>query len=222
MSLISIAIDGPAGAGKSTIAKNVANAFGINYVDTGAMYRTIAYYFLNKGMNPGELVNVSDYLTDINVEVKYEEGIQKMFLDGKDITEDIRRQEVGNAASSVAVYKEVREMLVSIQQELAKTNSVIMDGRDIGTYVLPQADLKIYLTASVEKRAERRFGELIGKGLEADIEKIKTEIEERDFRDMNREYAPLKKADDAIEIDTTLLDINEVTDKVLEIYNKRI
>lgn len=219
MSLISIAVDGPAGAGKSTIAKNVAKAFNINYVDTGAMYRTIAYYFLQRGIDPSDADLVAKDLENIQIEVKYEDGIQKMLLEGEDVTDTIRNQEVGNAASAVAVHRIVREKLVSLQQQLAVTNSVIMDGRDIGTYVLPKADLKIYLTASVEKRAERRVGELVAKGQQANLEQIKKEIEERDYRDMNRDYAPLKKAEDAIEIDTTTLNIDEVTKRVLDIYN---
>lgn len=219
MSLISIAVDGPAGAGKSTIAKNVAKAFNINYVDTGAMYRTIAYYFLQRGIDPNDAGLVAKDLDNIQIKVKYEDGVQKMLLEDEDVTDTIRNQEVGNAASAVAVHRIVREKLVSLQQQLAVTNSVIMDGRDIGTYVLPKADLKIYLTASVEKRAQRRVGELVAKGQQADVEQIKKEIEERDYRDMNRDYAPLKKAEDAIEIDTTMLNIDEVTKRVLDIYN---
>lgn len=218
MNLISIAIDGPAGAGKSTIAKNVAKVLGINYVDTGSMYRTIAYYCLQNNIALDNQEKVIDSLNQIDIQVKYIDGEQRMFLGDEDVTDTIRSQEVGNGASAVGVYREVRIKLVALQQDIAKKNSVVMDGRDIGTFVLPKADLKIYLTASVKKRAERRYAELIAKGLQANLHQIENEIEERDHRDMNREYAPLTKADDAIELDTTFLDIDDVTNKVIELY----
>ncbi|WP_105616076.1 (d)CMP kinase [Vallitalea okinawensis] len=220
MNYISIAIDGPAGAGKSTIAKNVANVLGINYVDTGSMYRTIAYYCLQNNIAFDDQEKVIASLNQINIQVKYIKGEQRMFLCDEDVTDRIRSQEVGNGASAVGVYKEVRTKLVALQQDIAKSNSVVMDGRDIGTFVIPKADLKIYLTASVKKRAERRYAELIAKGLQANLQQIEREIEERDYRDMNREYAPLVKAEDAVELDTTFLDIDDVTNKVIDLYRR--
>lgn len=221
MNFVSIAIDGPAGAGKSTIAKNVAKELGIHYVDTGAMYRTIAYYFIN---NHVELTNhdkIKTELPNIRIAVKYSEGEQHMILNGKDVTDSIRSNQVSDGASKVAVFPEVRDYLVGLQRDLAKTTDVIMDGRDIGTFVLPDAGLKIYLNASVDKRAQRRYGDLLDKGHKADLDQIKEDIKERDYRDMNREFAPLKKADDAIELDTSDMGIDEVTEQVIAYYRNR-
>ena len=213
-----IAIDGPAGAGKSTIAKELARILGFMYVDTGAMYRTAALSCLKNNIDFENEDDVSKNCDDADIKIIYEDGVQKMFLDGVNVSEKIRREEVGNAASKVAKYPGVRKKLVKLQQELAKKYDVIMDGRDIGTMVLPDAQLKIYLTASVEKRAERRFKELLEKGLECRLEEIEKDIEQRDYNDMHRKESPLKKAADAIEVDTSDMTIVEVTEAIKRLY----
>ncbi len=213
-----IAIDGPAGAGKSTIAKELARILGFMYVDTGAMYRTAALSCLKNNIDFENEDDVSKNCDDADIKIIYEDGVQKMFLDGVNVSEKIRREEVGNAASKVAKYPGVRKKLVKLQQELAKKYDVIMDGRDIGTMVLPDAQLKIYLTASVEKRAERRFKELLEKGLECRLEEIEKDIEQRDYNDMHRKESPLKKAEDAIEVDTSDMTIVEVTEAIKRLY----
>ena len=213
-----IAIDGPAGAGKSTIAKELARILGFMYVDTGAMYRTAALSCLKNNIDFENEDDVSKNCDDADIKIIYEDGVQKMFLDGVNVSEKIRREEVGNAASKVAKYPGVRKKLVKLQQELAKKYDVIMDGRDIGTMVLPDAQLKIYLTASVEKRAERRFKELLEKGLECRLEEIEKDIEQRDYNDMHRKESPLKKAEDAIEVDTSDMTIAEVTEAIKSLY----
>lgn len=213
-----IAIDGPAGAGKSTIAKELARILGFMYVDTGAMYRTAALSCLKNNIDFENEDDVSKNCDDADIKIIYEDGVQKMFLDGVNVSEKIRREEVGNAASKVAKYPGVRKKLVKLQQELAKKYDVIMDGRDIGTMVLPDAQLKIYLTASVEKRAERRFKELLEKGLECRLEEIEKDIEQRDYNDMHRKESPLKKAEDAIEVDTSDMTIAEVTEAIKRLY----
>ena len=213
-----IAIDGPAGAGKSTIAKELARILGFMYVDTGAMYRTAALSCLKNNIDFENEDDVSKNCDDADIKIIYEDGVQKMFLDGENVSEKIRREEVGNAASKVAKYSGVRKKLVKLQQELAKKYDVIMDGRDISTMVLPDAQLKIYLTASVEKRAERRFKELLEKGLECRLEEIEKDIEQRDYNDMHRKESPLKKAEDAIEVDTSDMTIVEVTEAIKRLY----
>lgn len=213
-----IAIDGPAGAGKSTIAKELARILGFMYVDTGAMYRTAALSCLKNNIDFEKEDDVSKNCDDADIKIIYEDGVQKMFLGGVNVSEKIRREEVGNAASKVAKYPGVRKKLVKLQQELAKKYDVIMDGRDIGTMVLPDAQLKIYLTASVEKRAERRFKELLEKGLECRLEEIEKDIEQRDYNDMHRKESPLKKAEDAIEVDTSDMTIVEVTEAIKRLY----
>lgn len=213
-----IAIDGPAGAGKSTIAKELARILGFMYVDTGAMYRTAALSCLKNNIDFENEDDVSKNCDDADIKIIYEDGVQKMFLGGVNVSEKIRREEVGNAASKVAKYPGVRKKLVKLQQELAKKYDVIMDGRDIGTMVLPDAQLKIYLTASVEKRAERRFKELLEKGLECRLEEIEKDIEQRDYNDMHRKESPLKKAEDAIEVDTSDMTIAEVTEAIKRLY----
>lgn len=213
-----IAIDGPAGAGKSTIAKELARILGFMYVDTGAMYRTAALSCLKNNIDFENEDDVSKNCDDADIKIIYEDGVQKMFLDGVNVSEKIRREEVGNAASKVAKYPGVRKKLVKLQQELAKKYDVIMDGRDISTMVLPDAQLKIYLTASVEKRAERRFKELLEKGLECRLEEIEKDIEQRDYNDMHRKESPLKKAEDAIEVDTSDMTIVEVTEAIKRLY----
>ena len=209
-----IAIDGPAGAGKSTIAKTLAKNLSFIYVDTGAMYRALAVYFIRQGLKPDDKKGICDAVKNAKVTIEYKDGVQQVILNGENVTSYLRTEEVGNMASASSVYGPVRAHLLALQQNLAKENDVIMDGRDIGTCVLPNADLKIYLTASVEERARRRYTELTEKGETADIEKIKKDIEERDYRDMHREIAPLKQADDAILVDTSDMTIDEVVDKI--------
>jgi cytidylate kinase len=213
---MNVAIDGPAGAGKSTIAKAVAAKKGYVYVDTGAMYRAMALYFLRAGIASDDEKAISEKVDEIVVSIKYEDGAQHVILNGEDVTGLIRTEEVGNMASATSVYSAVRTKLVALQQEIAKTTDVIMDGRDIGTVVLPNADVKIYLTASVEERANRRYKEYIEKGEEADLEQIKKDIEERDYRDTHRENSPLREADDAIHMDSTGMEIDEEVAYILE------
>ena len=209
---MNVAIDGPAGAGKSTIAKAIAAKMGYVYVDTGAMYRA--------GIASNDEEKISSVVDDISVSIKYEDGAQHVILNGEDVTGLIRTEEVGNMASASSVYAPVRSKLVALQQELAKTTDVIMDGRDIGTVVLPNADVKIFLTASVECRAKRRFDELVAKGMEADFDKIAKDIEERDYRDSHREISPLKQAEDAILVDSSDMTIDEVVNTIIGYCNK--
>ena len=217
---MNVAIDGPAGAGKSTIAKAIAAKMGYVYVDTGAMYRAMALYFLRAGIASNDEAKISSVVDDISVSIKYEDGAQHVILNGEDVTGLIRTEEVGNMASASSVYAPVRSKLVALQQELAKTTDVIMDGRDIGTVVLPNADVKIFLTASVECRAKRRFDELVAKGMEADFDKIAKDIEERDYRDSHREISPLKQAEDAILVDSSDMTIDEVVNTIIGFCNK--
>ncbi|MBR5952257.1 MAG: (d)CMP kinase [Pseudobutyrivibrio sp.] len=220
MMAMNVAIDGPAGAGKSTIAKAIAAKMGYVYVDTGAMYRAMALYFLRAGIDSNDEEKISSVVDDISVSIKYEDGAQHVILNGEDVTGLIRTEEVGNMASASSVYAPVRSKLVALQQELAKTTDVIMDGRDIGTVVLPNADVKIFLTASVECRAKRRFDELVAKGMEADFDKIAKDIEERDYRDSHREISPLKQAEDAILVDSSDMTIDEVVNTIIGYCNK--
>ncbi len=212
---MNVAIDGPAGAGKSTIAKAIAAKMGYVYVDTGAMYRAMALYFLRSNISKDDEAKISTSVDDIVVSIKYEDGAQHVILNGEDVTGLIRTEEVGNMASATSVYGPVRTKLVALQQELAKTTDVIMDGRDIGTVVLPNADVKIFLTASVECRAKRRYDELVAKGQEADFDQIAKDIEERDYRDSHREISPLKQAEDAILVDSSDMTIDEVVDTII-------
>jgi cytidylate kinase len=211
---MNIAIDGPAGAGKSTIAKLAAAKLGYIYVDTGAMYRTIALYVIENKVDYDNEEKLCAALGDIRIEIRYTDGEQHVILNGTDVSGEIRREEVGNMASTVATKKSVREKLLNLQREIADKNDVIMDGRDIGTFVLPGAECKIYLTASVKVRAKRRFDELAAKGENPDLDKIEADIEKRDYQDMNREIAPLKQADDAIYLDSSDMSIQEVVDKI--------
>ena len=215
-----VAIDGPAGAGKSTIAKLVAKEKGFIYVDTGAMYRAIALHLLRKGVTPDEKDRFAAECADADVTIRYVDGVQQVLLNGENISGLIRTEEVGNMASSSSVDKDVRAKLLDLQRNLAKENNVVMDGRDIGTNILPNADVKVYLTASVEERATRRFKELTEKGQECDFEKIKADIKERDERDMNREIAPLKQAEDAVLIDSSDMTIEEVKDAICKLICK--
>lgn len=212
-----VAIDGPAGAGKSTIAKLVAKEKGYIYVDTGAMYRGLAIYFLDKGIQPQESEKVIEACKDAEVTIAYEDAVQHVYLNGKDISSRLRNEEVGNMASVTSAIPEVRKKLLELQQNLAKTQNVIMDGRDIGTCVLPHADVKVYLTASVETRAKRRYQELQEKGEDCNLEEIAHDIEERDRRDMTREIAPLKQAEDAVLVDSSDMTIAEVVKTIVDL-----
>ena len=212
-----VAIDGPAGAGKSTIAKLVAKEKGYIYVDTGAVYRGLAIHFLDKGIQPQETEKVIEACKDAEVTIAYEDAVQHVYLNGKDISSRLRSEEVGNMASVTSAIPEVRKKLLELQQNLAKTQNVIMDGRDIGTCVLPHADVKVYLTASVETRAKRRYQELQEKGEDCNLEEIAHDIEERDRRDMTREIAPLKQAEDAVLVDSSDMTIAEVVKTIVDL-----
>ena len=210
-----VAIDGPAGAGKSTIAKLVAKELGFIYVDTGAMYRGLAVHFLKKGIVPGEVEKIEAACEDAKVELGYENGVQQVYLNGENITSQLREEAVGNMASVSSAVPAVRAKLLDLQRNLAKEKDVVMDGRDIGTNVLPNADVKVYLTASVECRAMRRFKELEEKGEACDFEQIRQDIQERDERDMTREIAPLKQAEDATLIDSSEMGIDDVVKAII-------
>ena len=214
-----IAIDGPAGAGKSTIAKQLAKDLGFVYVDTGAMYRAMAYYFICNGIEVEDIDSIAKACEHVDVSITYEEGTQHVWLNGEDVSGMIRTEEVGHMASASSVYPVVRTKLVELQQQLAKKADVIMDGRDIGTVVLPDANVKIYMTADSRVRAQRRYNELTAKGMECDLDIIEKDIKERDYRDMNRATSPLKKADDAVELDTSYLDIDGVVEAIKKIVN---
>lgn len=215
-----VAIDGPAGAGKSSIAKAVAKKMDFIYIDTGAMYRAVAVYAIEKGIEIKEENFTGAVLDDIKIDIAYEEGTQKIFLSGKDVSERIREADVSIGASNVAVIPAVRLKLVELQRSLAEKTSVIMDGRDIGTYVLPDAEVKIYLTASSEVRAKRRLLEMQEKGMEADFETVKRDIEYRDKNDSEREFAPLRQAEDAILVDTSDMTIDEVIQRITGIIEE--
>lgn len=217
-----IAIDGPAGAGKSTIAKRVAKEIGAIYVDTGAMYRAIALYLIRQGVKEDEEEKMEALCRGANVTLAYEDGQQQVLLNGENVSAYIRTEEVSRMASVSSAKKEVRAGILDLQRNLAKSTQVVMDGRDIGTNVLPDARVKIYLTASVETRAKRRFEELTAKGEACDLKEIETMIRERDERDMNREIAPLKQAEDAVLVDTSDMNIEEVTKHLLEIYTQAV
>lgn len=212
-----IAIDGPAGAGKSTIAKLVAKELSYIYVDTGAMYRAMALYFLRAGIAAGDEEKITAACEKITVALSNEGGEQQVFLNGENVNGFIRTEEVGKMTSAVSIYAPVREKLTQLQREMARTTDLIMDGRDIGTCVLPQAQVKIYLTASVETRGRRRFLELQEKGTDCSFEEICEDIKKRDYRDMTREISPLKQAKDAILVDSSEMSIDEVVAKILEI-----
>ncbi|MCR5503305.1 MAG: (d)CMP kinase [Lachnospiraceae bacterium] len=212
-----IAIDGPAGAGKSTIAKLVAKKKGYIYVDTGAMYRAMALFMIRKNIDGNDEEAVGKECAGADIGIAYRDGEQVVLLDGENVNSIIRTEEVGNMASLTAKNPRVRERLVILQKELASRNNVVMDGRDIGTVVLPDADVKIYLTASVEVRAKRRYDEIISKGEKADLQVIEEDIRLRDKQDMEREVSPLRKAEDAIEVDSSYLTIEEVTDRILSL-----
>ncbi|EGQ0370810.1 (d)CMP kinase [Staphylococcus pseudintermedius] len=217
MKAINIALDGPAAAGKSTIAKRVAAQLGMIYVDTGAMYRAITYYYLN---NKERFTDFTSLISEIDLRLGYDaEKGQRVFLNDNDVTDFLRENDVTQNVSYVSSIKEVRQFLVQVQQKLAADKGIVMDGRDIGTTVLPDAEVKVYMMASVEERAERRYKDNQERGIESSIEQLKKDIAERDAYDMNREISPLKKAEDAIEIDTTGLSIEQVTDQILSLVN---
>ncbi len=214
-----IAIDGPAGAGKSTIAKKLAAEYGYIYVDTGAMYRAMALYLLRCGISADDKAGIEKACEDADISIRFIDGEQKVLLNGEDVNGLIRTPEVSSMASASSVNGKVREKLVSLQQKLASDTDVVMDGRDIGTKVLPDAEVKIYLTASTAVRAKRRYDELKQKGETCDLAKIEQEIEERDHRDMTREISPLKQADDAVLVDTSDLGIEEVVKEISKIIS---
>ena len=217
-----IAIDGPAGAGKSTIAKKLAKELGYVYVDTGAMYRAIAYYFLQNQVDVNDEEAIASACPNVNVTIAYQNGDQQVLLNGENVNGVIRKEEVGKTASTTSVYPVVRAKLMDLQRELATKENVIMDGRDIGTVVLPNADVKIFLTASSKVRAKRRYDELTEKGVECDFDEIEKDIIDRDYRDMHRETAPLKQAEDAILLDSSELDIDGVVNRMKEIIKEAI
>lgn len=222
MKRFAIAVDGPAGSGKSTVAKMVARKLGIIYVDTGAMYRTVALYCTQENIPLEEEAAVVAALDGLNMRIQPDTEGQRIFLNEEDVTAKIRTAEIGKGASVVAAYQEVRERMVELQQEMAREQSVIMDGRDIGTVVLPHAEVKIYLDADAGERARRRVGELEAKGETADFEEIKKMIIQRDYNDMHREHSPLKKAEDAISLDSTGMSIEEVLQAILDITAERV
>lgn len=219
---INIAIDGPAGAGKSTIAKAAAKALGYIYVDTGALYRAVAYYVLSKGADVKSEKEVVPLLGEITPELKHLNGEQRVFLNGEDVSGRIRTPEVSMGASAVSAIPRVRDFLFGLQKKIAAENNVIMDGRDIGTVVLPEADVKIFLTASPEERARRRHKELSEKGEAVSFEEVLADVNKRDYNDTHREIAPLKQAEDAVLCDTTNVDLQGAIDMLLNIINKRI
>ncbi|WP_419893751.1 (d)CMP kinase [Oceanobacillus kimchii] len=218
--IITVAIDGPAAAGKSTVAKMIANQLGFIYVDTGAMYRALTYQSLQEGVDPKNEEKVLTILMNSIIELKQTENGQRVFVNNKDVSEEIRYPDVTSQVSFVAQHPSIRKEMVSRQQKLANNRSVVMDGRDIGTHVLPDAEVKIFLVASVEERAKRRHEENIKKGIPSDIQSLKKEISDRDQIDSNREVSPLIKAKDAIEVDTTSLSITEVKDQILQEISK--
>ena len=218
-----IAIDGPAGAGKSTIARRLASELGYYYVDTGAIYRTVAYFLDLLGISPKDVDGVERYIDELTVEIEYDEaGKQHMLMNGMDVTDEIRTQDISQKASLVSAHAVVRDMLLDMQRDVAKKHNVIMDGRDIGTVVLPRATVKIFLTASAEIRAKRRVDELIAKGQKAQYETVLKEIQQRDYQDSHRAVAPLKQAKDAILLDTSDLDIEGVIAAMKKIIGEKI
>lgn len=217
-----IAIDGPAGAGKSTIAKKIAKELSYIYVDTGAMYRAMALFFIRQGIGPEETERINQECKNANITIEYKDGEQQVLLNGENVNGLIRTEEVGNMASATSVNVNVRTKMVQLQQQLAKTADVIMDGRDIGTKVLPNATLKIYLTASSRTRATRRYNELVAKNVECDLDTIEKDIIDRDYRDMHREHSPLMQAEDAILVDSADMTIQEVVDEIIALFKERM
>ena len=220
---ISIAIDGPAGAGKSTIARRLAEELNFRYVDTGAIYRTVAYFLDLWGISPKDTDGITRYLDELTIGITYDDnGLQHMIMNGMDVTDDIRTQEIGQKASLASAQPLVREMLLVMQRDTAKQYNVVMDGRDIGTVVLPRADVKIFLTASAEVRAERRFRELTAKGEKASYDKVLAEIKQRDYQDTHRQIAPLKMARDSVKLDSSNMTVDEVLAEMKRIIGQRV
>ncbi len=220
---ISIAIDGPAGAGKSTIARRLAEELNFRYVDTGAIYRTVAYFLDLWGISPKDTDGITRYLDELTIGITYDDnGLQHMIMNGMDVTDDIRTQEIGQKASLASAQPLVREMLLDMQRDTAKQYNVVMDGRDIGTVVLPRADVKIFLTASAEVRAERRFRELTAKGEKASYDKVLAEIKQRDYQDTHRQIAPLKMARDSVKLDSSNMTVDEVLAEMKRIIGQRV
>ena len=217
-----IAIDGPAGAGKSTIARAAARSLGFLYVDTGAMYRAIALHLLRNHVEADQTERIKELLADMTIRISYSGGEQQIILNDENVTSQLRQEEVGNMASKSSANPKVREKLLQLQRDIARDNDVIMDGRDIGTFVLQNADVKVYLTASVEERAKRRYLELEEKGMDADMSKIEQDIRTRDFQDMNRSIAPLKQAEDAVVIDSSQMSIPEVMDRIVDAFQESL
>ena len=219
----SIALDGPSGAGKSTMAKRLAAELGFLYVDTGAIYRTLGLFALKNEVDPGDWTQVEPLLPRISLRMAYgEDGLQHMYLENEDVTEAIRQPKVSDAASKISAIPEVRAFLMDMQRDLSKTHHVVMDGRDIGTVVLPNADVKLFLTASVEARAQRRYEELLAKGNEVAFDDVLEEMKERDQRDSSRAAAPLKQAEDAVLVDTTEKNLEESFQLLLQIVRERL
>lgn len=207
--MISVAIDGPSGAGKSTLAKRLAKELGYLYVDTGAMYRSIGLFALRKGVDLKNEAAVTALLPEIQIELRYENGTQRVILCGEDVSEAIRAEKVGMATSAVSAYPPVRAFLLDLQRGMARTHDILMDGRDIGTVILPNATVKIFLTASAEARADRRFKELQEKGVNTDYDTVLEDIRRRDYQDSHRETAPLRQAEDAVLVDTSEMDLEQ-------------
>ena len=223
MKTMNVAIDGPAGAGKSTIARRLAKELGFYYVDTGAIYRTVAYFFDLWGVSPKDIDGITRYIDELTIGIEYDnEGVQHMIMNGMDVTGDIRTPDLSQKASLVSAHAIVRDLLLDMQREMAEKHNVIMDGRDIGTVVLPKATVKIFLTATPEVRAKRRTDELIAKGQKADYNKILKDIQQRDYQDTHRAIAPLKMARDSIKLDTSELDIDGVIAAMKEIIARKV
>lgn len=221
MKTFNIAIDGPAGAGKSTVARRVAKELSFVYVDTGAMYRAIGLFMIQKNVDVSDEPQVKDALKEVHISIAYDHGEQQVLLNGKNVSTMIRKEKVGNMASRVSAISSVREKLLDLQKNLASEHDVVMDGRDIGTHILPMAQLKIYLTASADTRAKRRFDELTAKGTNCDLCEIKADIEKRDEQDMNRAIAPLRQAEDAVYLDSSDMTIDQVTSKIVALAKER-
>ena len=220
---VSIAIDGPAGAGKSTIARRLAKELGYVYVDTGAIYRTVAYFFDTWGISPKDIDGITRYIDELNIDIWYDEdGLQHMYMNNIDVTDDIRTPEISQKASLISAHAIVRDMLLDMQREVAEQFNVVMDGRDIGSVVLPNATVKIFLTASAEVRARRRTDELLAKGKKASYEQVLKDIQQRDYQDTHREVAPLKMCRDSVKLDTSDMDIEQVLQELKNIIAKKV
>ena len=220
---VSIAIDGPAGAGKSTIARRLAKELGYVYVDTGAIYRTVAYFFDTWGISPKDIDGITRYIDELNIDIWYDEdGLQHMYMNNIDVTDDIRTPEISQKASLISAHAIVRDMLLDMQREVAEQFNVVMDGRDIGSVVLPNATVKIFLTASPEARARRRTDELLAKGKKASYEQVLKDIQQRDFQDTHREVAPLKMCRDSVKLDTSDMDIEQVLQEMKNIIARKV